>query len=579
MRIVDRRQRAPTGLDEEYESSTIPMTIISHSFSMVNIGRRTGSCVDMKPCGLEAACKQIDINTYRCICPYDKSQPTEDGKCPRRMTVPVNPKPFINLSINKNEQKSPQPTLLNYTATKTTTTKTTPSITTTTSYPINTTNDVFNYNATFFPWKEQLDVNLFGYMLRLNLFMLVAALIAIILTVVFILIACLTRKTKCCCKKKNVNKTDPPVVPLMKGILQDDCFALNPQYDSPTPKTKETILIPYLSKSCISSMEEIGQGFFGQVFRGIMKHRDGRLETVAIKMLKDHSNSEAKEDFMREVEIMTYFRHPNILTLIGVCPEENKCSPWMIFEFMEFGDLTSVLRNSSDQFTIGSPSLPSLNRDALLIISLQISAGMKYLASQRFVHRDLACRNCLVSHNLTVKIADFGMSRDIYTCDYYKVGGSRLLPVRWMSPESVVYGKFTLESDVWSFGVVLWEIYSLGKQPYYGYSNDEVLKIIHDGILLDIPLNCPPVICVLMNGCWKSDPKERLRFVDIHERLKNVTRQPELDSPLPRPPALPAIVDHLSLRKIPSEELLDVDNYLQPDEPDNTVEYIMPLPY
>lgn len=136
-----------------------------------------------------------------------------------------------------------------------------------------------------------------------------------------------------------------------------------------------------------------------------------------------------------------------------------------------------------------------------MYISLQISDGMQYLATQRFVHRDLACRNCLVGENLSVKIADFGMSRDIYTCDYYKVrativiccffffsrrvdirsyriffqvGGSRLLPVRWMSPESVMYGKFTLESDVWSFGVVLWEIYSLGKQPYYGYSNDEV---------------------------------------------------------------------------------------------------------
>ncbi|CAG2060043.1 unnamed protein product, partial [Timema podura] len=112
--------------------------------------------------------------------------------------------------------------------------------------------------------------------------------------------------------------------------------------------------------------------------------------------------------------------------------------------------------------------------DSLLSVALQISAGMCYLASQRFVHRDLACRNCLVGSGLTVKIADFGMSRDIYTCDYYKIGGSRLLPVRWMSPESVLYGRFTLESDVWSYGVVLWEIYSMGKQPYYGHSNEEV---------------------------------------------------------------------------------------------------------
>lgn len=115
-------------------------------------------------------------------------------------------------------------------------------------------------------------------------------------------------------------------------------------------------------------------------------------------------------------------------------------------------------------------------------------------------------------------------------------------------------------------------------QSFTNFVIFQVLKLIHDGVLLDIPINCPPVICVLMNGCWKSDPKERLRFVDIYERLKNVTKRPELDSPLPRPPTLPVIVDHLSLRKMPSEELLDGDDYLQPDEQRVTVEYIMPYP-
>ncbi|XP_050062324.1 tyrosine-protein kinase transmembrane receptor Ror-like isoform X2 [Aphis gossypii] len=466
-------------------------------------GRRFGSCVEKRPCGFEAACRQLENNYYICICPQDLSEPTDDLKCLTRKTVPIAPKSFVNLSINKNEHK-PLETVV---------------------YPFPTTSQ---------PIKTTLN--------------------------------------------QTTSLPPSPVVSLIRGVIQEDSYSMNPQYAAPSPVAKDTILIPYLSKSCISSMVEIGQGFFGKVYKGVLKHTDGKYETVAIKVLKDHTNSEAKEDFMREVEIMTYFRHPNILTLIGVCPQEDKCSPWMIFEFMAYGDLTEVLRNSSDQFSHYSEHLPVLDKEALLVISLQIAAGMKYLASQRFVHRDLACRNCLVGNDLTVKIADFGMSRDIYTCDYYKVGGSRLLPVRWMSPESVVYGKFTLESDVWSFGVVLWEIYSLGKQPYYGYSNDEVLKLIHDGVLLDIPLNCPPVICVMMNGCWKSDPKERLRFIDIHERLKNVTKRPELDSPLPRPPTLPVIVDHLSLRKMPSEELLDVDDYLQPDEQRVAVEYIMPYP-
>ncbi|XP_050435479.1 tyrosine-protein kinase transmembrane receptor Ror-like isoform X2 [Adelges cooleyi] len=520
----------------------------------------------MKPCGTEAACNQLQNNTYICICPQDGSKPTKDLKCPKRYTVPLSPKTIPNLSINKNEPRKYHSGLTILSPHNTN--RSTPST------PLNET-------TSFFPMKP-LYLDVLGFLMTINPIILLAAAVATVTAIVILLVMCWSWTTKrTCCQKKTLNNKTP-VVPLIKGMIQDDCYTMNPQYGSQSADDsmlRDTILIPYLSKDCISSMEEIGQGYFGNVYKGTLRHTDGKEETVAIKVLKDHANSEAKEDFMREVEIMTYFRHQNILTLIGVCPQEDKFSPWMVFEYMAYGDLTEVLRNSSEQFTSYSSNLPILDKDALLIISLQIAAGMKYLASQRFVHRDLACRNCLVGNNLTVKIADFGMSRDIYTCDYYKVGGSRLLPVRWMSPESVIYGKFTLESDVWSFGIVLWEIYSLGKQPYYGYSNDEVLKLIHDGVLLEIPLNCPPVICVLMNGCWKSDPKERLRFSDIYERLKNVTKRPELDSPLPRPPALPAIVNHLNLRQYSSEELLDVDNYLQPDDLDDTREYILPLPY
>ncbi|KAK7063184.1 BDNF/NT-3 growth factors receptor [Halocaridina rubra] len=139
---------------------------------------------------------------------------------------------------------------------------------------------------------------------------------------------------------------------------------------------------------------------------------------------------------------------------------------------MPYGDLAEVLRTCNKQFYVNDPPVKSLGKEDLLNMSVQIASGMEYLSSQHFVHRDLACRNCLVGENLCVKISDFGMSRDVYTCDYYKVGGTRMLPVRWMAPESIMFGKFTLESDVWSFGVVLWEMYSFGKQPYYGNSNE-----------------------------------------------------------------------------------------------------------
>nr|CAD7414046.1 unnamed protein product [Timema poppensis] len=219
---------------------------------------------------------------------------------------------------------------------------------------------------------------------------------------------------------------------------------------------------------------------------------------------------------------------------------------------------------------------------------------MCYLASQRFVHRDLACRNCLVGSGLTVKIADFGMSRDVYTCDYYKIGGSRLLPVRWMSPESVLYGRFTLESDVWSYGVVLWEIYSMGKQPYYGHSNEEVVRLILQGIMLIPPDDCPTLICELMRSCWKTEPRDRIRFPEIYDKLCKARDEspvaepsdtiPALSNsqgsafvpsstPLPRPPEV------IPVGQFRTVELLDTENYLLPQVPPaSRTEYLQPLP-
>lgn len=228
---------------------------------------------------------------------------------------------------------------------------------------------------------------------------------------------------------------------------------------------------------------------------------------------------------------------------------------------------------------------------------------MRYLAAQRFVHNDLACRNCLVGSELTVKIADFGMSRDIYTCDYYRIGGSKPVPLRWMSPESVMYRRFTLESDVWSYGVVLWEIYSLGKQPYYGLNNEEVVKLILQGIMLIPPDGCPGFICDLMRACWKSEPKDRIKFPEIYDRLKKAYEDKEFDRPSaasippPPPPPLPPSITNsnmtlsdasgISLPRPPvfpishfqseREELLDSDNYLAPQAA-IVNEYLQPLP-
>ncbi|ESO96262.1 hypothetical protein LOTGIDRAFT_144166, partial [Lottia gigantea] len=251
------------------------------------------------------------------------------------------------------------------------------------------------------------------------------------------------------------------------------------------------------------------------------------VQNVAIKVLKEGATNELKEDFYREVEIMSTFDHDNILHLLGIVTQNAGESPYMVFEFMIHGDLAELLRKS-DQAVQHRDNSVVLQKTDLVDIATQISNGMAYLTSQHFVHRDLATRNCLVGEGLIVKISDFGMSRDIYTCDYYKIGGSRMLPIRWMSPESVKYGKFTIESDVWSYGVVLWEIFSAGRQPYFGHSNEEVIQFLDTGILLQRPNECPSTIYHVMLGCWKQDPKDRMPFHRIHNYLseysKHITR-------------------------------------------------------
>lgn len=233
---------------------------------------------------------------------------------------------------------------------------------------------------------------------------------------------------------------------------------------------------------------------------------------VAVKALKENASAKTQGDFRREIELISDLKHDNIVCILGVVlKEEPLC---MLFEYMTQGDLHEFLITNSP--TEGK----LLTQLQFLQISMQICDGMEYLASHHYVHRDLAARNCLVGSNLTVKISDFGLSRDIYSSDYYRVQSKSLLPVRWMPAESILYGKFTTESDVWSYGVVLWEIYSYGLQPYYGYSNQEVISMVRARQLLPCPESCPNVVYQLMAECWHEQAVRRPSFLEIGHRLK-----------------------------------------------------------
>ncbi|XP_038077772.1 BDNF/NT-3 growth factors receptor-like isoform X1 [Patiria miniata] len=285
--------------------------------------------------------------------------------------------------------------------------------------------------------------------------------------------------------------------------------------------------VHHISRDQMRFLGELGEGAFGVVCLGICENlpAEGDVTMVAVKTLKDASIGDARKDFEREAELLTNLQQANIVTFYGVCMEKEPFL--MVFEYMENGDLNNFLRcRGPDAECLGlskNPALLPLTVNELLFISKQIASGMMYMASQHFVHRDMATRNCLVGDKLVVKIADFGMSRDVYSTDYYRVGSHTMLPVRWMPPESIIYRTYSIESDVWSYGVVLWEIFEYGKQPWYGLSNHEVIEYIHNGILLDCPKACPKEVYKVMLGCWQRQPQQRLVIKEAHEAITRLS--------------------------------------------------------
>ncbi|TRY92514.1 hypothetical protein DNTS_004168 [Danionella cerebrum] len=269
----------------------------------------------------------------------------------------------------------------------------------------------------------------------------------------------------------------------------------------------------------ISVLRELGQGSFGMVYEGIAKDIvKGEPETrVAVKTVNESASVRERIEFLNEASVMKAFSCHHVVRLLGVV---SKGQPTLVvMELMTHGDLKSYLRCLRPDAEI-NPGRPPPTLKEMIQIAAEIADGMAYLNAKKFVHRDLAARNCMVAEDLTVKIGDFGMTRDIYETDYYRKGGKGLLPVRWMAPESLKDGVFTAHSDCWSFGVVLWEVSTLAEQPYQGLSNEQVLKFVMDGGFLDRPDNCPERMHSLMQMCWQYNPKMRPTFHEIIEMIK-----------------------------------------------------------
>ncbi|XP_041716733.2 ephrin type-A receptor 7 isoform X10 [Coregonus clupeaformis] len=270
-----------------------------------------------------------------------------------------------------------------------------------------------------------------------------------------------------------------------------------------------------LDASCIKIERVIGAGEFGEVCSGRMKLPGKRDMSVAIKTLKVGYSEKQRRDFLCEASIMGQFDHPNVIHLEGVV---TRGKPVMIvIEYMENGSLDAFLRKHDGQFTVIQ----------LVGMLRGIAAGMRYLSDMGYVHRDLAARNVLVNSNLVCKVSDFGLSRvidDDPEAVYTTTGGK--IPVRWTAMEAIQYRKFTSASDVWSYGIVMWEVMSYGERPYWDMSNQDVIKAIEEGYRLPAPMDCPPGLHQLMLDCWQKDRADRPKFDQIVGILDKMIRNP-----------------------------------------------------
>ncbi|XP_034298324.1 fibroblast growth factor receptor 4 [Pantherophis guttatus] len=271
----------------------------------------------------------------------------------------------------------------------------------------------------------------------------------------------------------------------------------------------------------------LGEGCFGQVVRAEAYGIDPeRPLTVAVKMLKDNATDKDLADLISEMEMMKLMdQHKNIINLLGVCTQDGPL--YVIVEFAAKGNLREYLRARrppTPDYTFDITKMPEeqLSFKDLVSCVYQVARGMEYLESKRCIHRDLAARNVLVTEENVMKIADFGLARGVHDIDYYKKTSNGRLPVKWMAPEALFDRVYTHQSDVWSFGILMWEIFTLGGSPYPGIPVEELFKLLKEGHRMDKPSNCTHELYMMMRECWHAVPSQRPTFKQLVEGLDKV---------------------------------------------------------
>lgn len=302
---------------------------------------------------------------------------------------------------------------------------------------------------------------------------------------------------------------------------------------SPSKLPENALEIWEIPKTHIVINRKLGEGAFGTVFGGeALLGENKTWKAVAVKTLKANSSTDDRLDFLAEAEAMKRFNHTNIIKLLAVCVKQGE-PIYTIMEFMLYGDLKTYLLARRHLVTAKITDDSDFSPKRLTAMALDVARAIAYLSEKKFVHRDIACRNCLVSEQRTVKLGDFGMARPTFENDYYRFSRKGMLPVRWMAPESLALGLFTPASDVWAFGVLLYEMITFGSFPYQGLSNSEVLDYVKSGNILDIPKGIKPQLESLMKSCWRPQPIQRPSAKLITEFISNYPRlmSPVLDLP------------------------------------------------